>query len=89
VHLPATMQGLVEALNPAVDPNPLEPARSRAAVAHLATTDTVENAVASGAGEERRWIPSLHSLVVALLLGVAGGGIAAIWLTLIEVAVGS
>lgn len=31
---------------------------------------------------ERRWMPSLRALVVALLLGAGAGSIAALWVTL-------
>jgi multidrug resistance efflux pump len=40
------------------------------------------DAVPSGARPERRWMPSLRALVVALLLGAGAGSIAALWVTL-------
>jgi hypothetical protein len=33
---------------------------------------------------ERRWAPSARALVIALLLGAAGGCMAALWATIVE-----
>jgi hypothetical protein len=40
------------------------------------------DAAPSGARPERRWMPSLRALVIALLLGAGAGAIAALWVTL-------